>query len=232
MSSLVAEPTQPIVQLTRQGTVFCGSSEGLEQLRSQFEGQHYCRLPQLIEPALLELIQRQIDSGQFYEKVHERIDSNKELCLLENAASGALLFLVNDEKLFELIQQITSCERVRCFDGRIYRASPDNGHHDAWHNDIGEDRLVGMTVNLSRDEYAGGVLQLRERESGAPVIEIPNVRAGDAVVFRLASSLQHRITEVQGQASKTAFAGWFRSQPDFSPLLKQNPERGVFGISC
>jgi hypothetical protein len=218
MSSVLAETNPPIVQLTRQGTVVCGSGDTLEQLRSQFEAQHYFRLPQLIEPALLDLIQQQIDSGQFYEKVHERIDSNKELCLLENAASGALLFLVNDEKLFQLIQQITRCARVRFFDGRIYRANPDNGHHDSWHNDIGEDRLVGMTVNLSRAEYEGGVLQLRDRESRATIGEIPNVRAGDAVVFRLASSLQHRITEVKGKASKTAFAGWFRAQPDSSIL--------------
>jgi hypothetical protein len=233
MSSLVAETTQPIVQLTKHGTVFCGSSESLEQLRSQFEGQHYFRLSQLIEPALLHLIQRQIDGGEFYEKVHERIDSNKELCLVENAASGALLFLANDEKLFELIQQITRCARVRCFDGRIYRANPDNGHHDSWHNDIGEDRLVGMTVNLSREEYAGGILQLRDRESRATISEIPNVRAGDAVVFRLASSLQHRITEVKGNTSKTAFAGWFRAQPDFSRLLKRNyADRGSLRLSC
>jgi hypothetical protein len=226
MSSVVAETNPPVVQLTRQGTVFCGSSETLDQLRSQFEGQNYFRLPQLIEPALLDLIQQQIDSGQFYEKVHERIDSNKELCLQENAASRVLLFLVNDEKLFQLIQQITNCARVGCFDGRIYRASPDNGHHDSWHNDIGEDRLVGLTVNLSRAEYEGGNLQLRARESHATLDEIPNLRAGDAVVFRLASSLQHRITEVRGQASKTAFAGWFRAQPEFSRLLKHNyPER-------
>lgn len=225
MSSSVAETNQPIVQLTRQGTVFCGSSEGLEQLRSQFEGQHYFRLPQLIEPALLDLIQLQIDSGQFYERVHEHIDSNKELCLQENAATGALLFLVNDERLFELIQQVTKCGRVRSFGGRIYRANPNNGHHDAWHNDMGENRLVGMTVNLSRTQYAGGNLQLRDCETRATISEIPNTGAGDAVVFRLANNLQHRISEVKGGASKTAFAGWFRAQPDFSPLLMRSVPR-------
>jgi hypothetical protein len=202
-------------------------------LRIQFEGQHYFRLPQLVEPALIDLIQQQIDNGEFYEKVHEGIASNKELSLVENAASGALLFLVNDEQLFDLINQITRCGRVRCFDGRIYRANPDNGHHDSWHNDIGEDRLVGMTVNLSRDEYEGGILQLRDRASGETISEIRNVKAGDAVVFRLASNLQHRITEVKGQTSKTAFAGWFRAQPDFSRLLKRDyAERGSLRLSC
>jgi len=225
MSNLVTQTDSapPLVQLTRQGTI-CGSIETLEQLRLQFQQRHYFRLPQLIEPALLQVVQNQIEQGEFYERVHARIDSNKELCLRENAASTALLFLINDEKLFDIIQQLTECETIRCFDGRIYRANPGNGHHDSWHNDIGDDRLVGMSINLSREEYSGGVLQLRERESGETISEIENVRAGDAVVFRLARSLQHRISDVTGTAAKTAFAGWFKAQPHFSQLLA--PLRG------
>jgi len=224
MSNLVAQTDSapPLVQLTRQGTI-CGSSETLAQLRIQFEQQHYFRLPQLIEPALLDVVQKQIDGGEFYERVHACIGSNKELCLRENAASGALLFLINDEKLFEIIQQLTECETIRCFDGRIYRANPGHGHYDSWHNDIGDDRLVGLSINLGREEYSGGVLQLRGSDSEETVSEIANVRAGDAVVFRLARSLQHRISEVTGSTSKTAFAGWFKAQPHFSQLLKQNP---------
>jgi hypothetical protein len=223
MSNLVA-PTNsapPLVQLTRQGTI-CGSIETLSQLRLQFQQQHYFRLPKLIQPALLDVVQKQIDRGEFYERVHARIDSNKELCLRENAASTALLFLINDENFFEIIQQLTACETIRCFDGRIYRANPGNGHHDSWHNDFGDDRLVGLSINLSREEYSGGVLQLRERESGETISEITNVRPGDAVVFRLARSLQHRISEVTGKAPKTAFAGWFKAQPHFSQLLKRD----------
>ncbi|HEY6230065.1 MAG TPA: 2OG-Fe(II) oxygenase [Pyrinomonadaceae bacterium] len=217
MSDLLApiDTRPPLVQLTRQGTI-CGSSETLAQLRVQFSQQHYFRLPQLLEAELLDVVQKQIDSGEFYERVHEEIDSNKELCLRQNAASDALLFLINDEKLFEIIQQITGCGPIRCFDGRIYRANPGNGHHDSWHNDVGDDRLVGLTLNLAREEYSGGVLQLRERESGETIGEIANVRAGDAVVFRLARNLQHRISEVTGNAPKTAFAGWFKAQPHFS----------------
>src|SRR6185503_19153695 len=92
MSNVVAptDSAPPSVQLTRQGTI-CGSIETLAELRLQFQQQHYFRLPQLIEPALLDVIQEQIEQGEFYERVHTRIDSNKELCLRENAASTALL---------------------------------------------------------------------------------------------------------------------------------------------
>jgi hypothetical protein len=214
-----------VVRLTRQGTVLSGSQEQLQELREQFQSSHYFRLPQLLDPDLRELIQQQIDSAQFRERVHDRIDSNKELCMSENAAIGALLFLMNDERLFEIVQSLTSCGEIRCFDGRVYRVNPNNEHHDSWHNDVGDHRLVGMTVNLSREAYTGGLLQIRDRESQVVVSEIANAGVGDAVVFRLRNDLQHRITNVEGESSKTAFAGWFKAQPNFSTLLKHDRAR-------
>jgi hypothetical protein len=208
-----------MIQVTRRGTELSSSTEALGALRDQFEQHHFFLLPGLLEPELLDLIQRQIDLGEFRERVHEDIDSNKELCLTESAAFSALLFLMNDEKLFHVIQSITQCDQINSFEGRVYRVNSGDGHHDSWHNDIGEDRLVGMSLNLSREIYAGGVLQIRNRDSGALVSEAANTGSGDAVVFRLSRDLQHRITEVEGSAAKTAFAGWFRAQPKVSSSL-------------
>ena len=216
-----------MIQVTRRGTELSSSTEVLGALRDQFERRHYFVLPGLLETELLDLIQRQIDRGEFRERVHERIDSNKELCLTESAAFGALLFLMNDEKLFQLIQDITQCARIDCFEGRVYRVNPGDGHHDSWHNDIGEGRVVGMSLNLSREVYSGGVLQIRNRESEALISEAANTGSGDAVVFRLSRDLQHRITEVEGSASKTAFAGWFRAQPNVSSSLKESQAEGA-----
>jgi hypothetical protein len=214
-----------MIQVTRRGTELSSSAEALGALRDQFERRHYFLLPGLLETELLDLIQRQIDRGEFRERVHEHIDSNKELCLTESAAFGALLFLMNDEKLFQLIQDITECDRIDCFEGRVYRVNPGDGHHDSWHNDIGEGRLVGMSLNLSREVYSGGVLQIRNRESEALLSEAVNTGSGDAVVFRLSRDLQHRITEVEGRTSKTAFAGWFRAQPNVSSSAKESQSR-------
>jgi hypothetical protein len=77
-----------------------------------------------------------------------------------------------------------------------------------------------VSINLSTEDYGGGILQIRERESEKIVSEIPNLGSGDAIVFRLAPHLQHRITEIEGKADKTAFAGWFRARPNFLSLLK------------
>jgi len=203
-----------------------GSAEKLEEWQVEFARRHYLRLPALLDAELVDFIQTGIDRGEFRERVHEGIASNKELCMTGNAAFGALLFLMNDEKLFQIIQDITQCGRIRCFEGRVYRVNPGQGHYDSWHNDIGDYRLVGMSINLSREAYSGGVLQLRDHETREIVGQVDNVGAGDAVIFRISSRLQHRITEVDGQTSKTAFAGWFRAQPNFLSMLRDQAERG------
>ena len=210
-----------MIQVTRRGTEFSGSAEALADLRAQFEREHYFRLPKLLEPSLLEVIQREIERGEFHERIHERIGPNKELCMSGNTGFGALLFLINDEKLFRVIEDVARCARIRSFEGRVYRVNSGPEYHDSWHNDIGEDRLVGMSINLSTETYKGGVLQIRDHDSREIISEVPNTGVGDAIVFRLARSLQHRITEIAGDASKTAFAGWFRAQPDVSSLFKE-----------
>ena len=100
---------------------------------------------------------------------------------------------------------------------------PDCGHYDSWHDDLIEHRIIAMSINLSTEIYSGGLLQIRNRNSEEIIQEVANVGFGDAIVFRLANSLQHRITNVEGIVPKTAFAGWFRSQPDFLSFLSKEP---------
>lgn len=178
------------------------------------------RLPKMFAGDLLRTILRAVDGGTFHERVHKGIGPNRELCLGGGTALGLLGFLTNDENLFRIVRRITCCAAITCFDGRVYRTLPAGGHCDAWHSDTGAHRLVAMSVNLSRDPYRGGVLRIRERSSRRIVRKVHNVGLGDAVLFRIDPRFEHRITDVQGSAAKTAFAGWFQSQPDFRSLVK------------
>ena len=93
---------------------------------------------------------------------------------------------------------------------------PSSAHYDSWHDDINADegRILGMSVNLSPVRFAGGAFELRGRESKNMVYRHENTGPGDALIFRLSPRLQHRVTDVVGDVPKTAFAGWFRSEPD------------------
>jgi hypothetical protein len=218
-----------MIQIEQSGTfispVFTGSAQDLDRLRAQYERQHCLRFLGFLGPSLLHIIQQRINDAEFYERVHEGIGPNKELCMRDdNPITNLLYFLLNNPRLLDLIRQLTQSGPIGSFSGRVYRFVPGSGHHDAWHDDLGEHRMIGISVNLSDDVYSGGVLQIRDRKSRELVHEVANIGRGDALIFRLADHLQHRVTEVEGTAPKTAFAGWFRSEPDFLSLVKQQRE--------
>lgn len=211
-----------MIQLTRSGTVFRGSDEDLEKLRLEFSRYHCICLPQLLEPELLSFLQQRIDRAGFYTRSYGNLGA--DLSMTENAGSDLLHILINDRKLFRLLEQIAQCDRIGCFAGRVYRLAPEHTHSFTWHNDLGDPedkRLLGMSVNLSREAFSGGAFQIRGSNSEQLLREIANTGRSNAILFRLSYSLQHRVTPLEGTVPKTAFAGWFKSEPDFYVLLKK-----------
>jgi hypothetical protein len=206
-----------VIQLTRSGPVISPAARHLDRLRTQFDGEHCIRLPAFIDAELLRFIQKHFEHARFDIYVHKNI--GVELSLAENVALSLLLFLSNDPKLFDVIRQITGCDRIGCFVGRVYRMAPGAGHYDSWHDDTLEHRLIGMSVNLGAHSYDGGIFRLREASSKKLLCEAVNTGPGDAIVFRIARHLEHCVTTVEGTEPKTAFAGWFKSEPEFLSLL-------------
>lgn len=206
-----------MIQLTRSGTDMSEMGE-LNRLSIQFQSEYWVRLPQLVEPALLEMLCSQLGHAEFKPRVDEGIGA--ELCPQDLKTVGSLRFLANNSRFFEIVRTITGCSRIGCFDGRVYRMVQGEGCYDSWHNDMAGSRMAGMSINLSPKPYSGGVLLLRERRSQAVIAEIANTGFGDGVIFRIAYSLEHRITDVEGSVPKTAFAGWFQSEPDFFAELR------------
>jgi 2OG-Fe(II) oxygenase superfamily len=208
-----------MIQITRSGTVLTGPEEAVESLRGEFDRQHFIRFPALIEPGLLQFIHSQIEHAEFRRRVHTT--HAEEECLPQDSLPSALLhFLFNNSRMFDLVRSITGCERIGSFSGRVYRFLSSSGHSDLWHDDMVQSRLIAASVNLGSEVYSGGVLQIRDRNSGQVLQDIANPGFGDAVVFRLAGHLQHRVTNVEGNVHRIAFAGWFRSQPDHFRFLK------------
>jgi hypothetical protein len=207
----------PLVQITHARTLIEASAEDLARARDEFNARAHIRLPKFLHPALLGSLMDALVQTEFRRRVHDGIGT--ELCAVPGLVSGTLELLMNDGALLQLVSLITGHEPVGCFEGRIYRLVPGTDHHDSWHSDVGEDRMAALSLNLSHGRPEGGSLQIQRVGSASVLSEVRNLTAGDAVLFRIDSSLRHRVQPVTGTEPRTAYAGWFRSTPDFRDLM-------------
>jgi hypothetical protein len=187
-------------------------------LTAEFRRHQCVRLPSLLDPWLVGWVQTAIERGGFHDKAHG--DAAAELCLDDDPCVGVLHFLVNDPAIYRLIETLAGCGTVRSFFGRVYRHVPGAGHFHDWHGDVTSDRLVGMSINLSAAPYEGGRFEIRHIGTQGALASIANLGAGDAIVFGLGDTLEHRVTSLEGTRPKTAFAGWFRRAPDYLHQLR------------
>ena len=209
-----------IIQITKTGTIFSGLEQDSRNMRTEFNQKHYLRLPSILEPSILQYIQPYIDQAEFNETVNPN-GLGLESCIKTNPASHLLHFLTNDKDLYKFIEQVAGCEKIGCFNGRVYHVTQNHKNYDRWHDDYGSTRMIAMSINLSTEIYSGGYLQIRDAESKKILHEVTNTGFGDAIIFRIAPFLDHRVTDVEGKVSKIAFAGWFQAEPDDQAIIKR-----------
>jgi hypothetical protein len=205
------------VTLTASSTRLAASDAAMVEARAEFTRLDSLKLEGFLEPALLRAVQEELGKGEFAARVHAGIGT--ELCLKPGTALGMLMLMANDPRLFEIVEHLTGCAPIACFEGRVYRFVPAEGHHDSWHSDVGHGRLIAMSINLGVQPYDGGTFQIRTVDSSDAFRELPNLTAGDAIMFRIDPRLRHRVTDVSGSVPKTAFAGWFRNASSFGEIL-------------
>ena len=200
------------IQLSRGGVRIDRDAAAIADLRRSFDATHVLRLPAFIDAALLNEVQGHIDAGAFRTKVHHA--SGVEMCMEPNAAVWLLRFLMVSDDLLGTVGALTGVDDLTTFFGRVYRFEPGTDHRHDWHDDLGDGRRLGFSLNVSREHFEGGALQLRERDSGRVTATVFNTTPGDAVVFRLGANVEHQVQPVTGPVARTSFAGWFRGGPD------------------
>lgn len=206
------------IQIHRAGLTVSASNAELERLSRRFQRQHAIVLEQFLEPGLLAQVQEALANAQFVQRRHESI--RLELCITaESLAFHMMLMLANRPQLFALIQRITGCPPLGYCLGRVYRFPPGSEFFDHWHDDLGDGRQIGMSINLGAEPYRGGVLELR-KDKKKLLGKFPNTTPGNALLFRIRAGLEHRVTAVQGSVPKTAFAGWFIDQTSSKSYLE------------
>ncbi|HZS48862.1 MAG TPA: hypothetical protein VFC63_27565 [Blastocatellia bacterium] len=205
----------------------------MPRMRDQFREQHLVRLPSFIEGNILNRMLHHLEAVQlskdlyFSNKTGLRV-GNEMAVDPTSPAPNMLTMLLNNSELFKVVEEITGITPIRNFMGRIYLCQPNADHQIYWHDDNHNNRLVGISVNLSKEPFVGAVLQLRDKASQKILAENANTGLGDAVIFRISSKIEHRTTLLEGTATRTAGAGWFHSYPDFQSLLRFCKE-GKFG---
>lgn len=214
-----------MIQLTKKGLT--GRAD-IEFLQQQFEREHSFRLSGLLQADLLGTLMPRMDTLEWFTRDDGSIA--REQSPTSSTLAHAINFAVNTPEFLEVIRQITQCEDILLFEGRLYRFAPGSEHFDSWHSDLGmslRDRLVGMSINLGSVPYEGGEFRLRDKSSETVISELVNTGQGDAIFFRISSKLQHMVTAVRGSQPKTAFAGWFRSgETTFYETLRQTMSDG------
>jgi len=178
-------------------------------LQEKFSVEHGVLLPNLIAPEIVELLLDLIRESQF--EVRNYGGVTRELWLPRSTAGETLDFLLNNPVFLDSVRQITGVAVNSFPAGRIYRFAPGEGHYVDWHNDIHatEKRLLAISINLSPTPFEGGELVIREAKTNKVVFEYANSGLGDAVIFQVDRSLEHRVSPLRGNNARTAFAGWF-----------------------
>lgn len=205
-----------MIQLTRGGARIALTDDEAEALRGEFASRHILRLPRLLDESLAATIESRLAGARFRTRMEGGLEI--EGTLEEPALVDLFRFVLNDPALFALVDRLTSCGPIGCFTGRVYRrrASTRPGEqYYPWHNDVADDRMIGLSINLGREPFQGGVLQVRDAATQAPITEIANTGYCDAVLFRISDALEHQVTPVEGGALRTVMAGWFRARPSY-----------------
>jgi hypothetical protein len=201
------------------------SEESISVMRRQFYESQSLYLPRFVDTSLLAPITAGLGTATFDETRH--LDSKNEEFARDHTINGSHVvthifhLILNNPALFLTIQSITGCQSIGSFSGRIYRSTSAPNDHLSWHDDHSNpDRLIGLSVNFSKVPYQGGVFQLRKKHSGVILNEIANTEPGSALIFRISSHLEHRITPVEGDNPKVAGAGWFSSNTTGLSIVK------------
>lgn len=213
-----------MLQVARSATIDRLAPAECAALRGHFDAHHWVRLTSLLDPTFLHDVQNRIAHATFTERVHHGVvPPSIDLCMEPDSTCALLELVFNDPGVWDAVERISGCPPIARFAGFVYRLTPQSGHHHNWHDDLIDDRLVGLSVNLGAARYEGGILQFRNRAAGAVLGEAINIVAGDALLFRLHPELQHRATPVT-RGVKTAFAGWFCAGDSYAARLRGSQE--------
>ena len=207
-----------MIQLAAGGPSVVKDDEWMAQ-QHEFAHRHCVVFKGFVDESMLNRISRMLETSQYYgrEDVREGGVWSRELTMRDDEPLvTAFVLLLNQPRLFKAIAELTGSKReIRIFEGRCFKRVPNSNHFDSWHNDRQPGRLYGLSINLSQKPVEGGAFQIRSKKTGEILRTVPPSRFGDAHLFRVHRSLEHKVSSVQGTEPRCVYAGWFCAGPDY-----------------
>ncbi|HTA46535.1 MAG TPA: 2OG-Fe(II) oxygenase [Bryobacteraceae bacterium] len=205
-----------MVQLTQ--TAILQDPEDIPRLKQEFAETGCALLPNFLAPGILRRAMEWVQSARFEETQekdeHRGVFGTTLLAPGTEPALFLLKFILNRNDLYRFSEQVTDCEKIANFHGRLHRTTPRAEQHIDWHQDLAEGRTLGICINLSSEPYTGGVLEIRNPEHRMTAA-VGRGNPGDACFFRIDRGWQHRLTPVES-GCRTVGVGWFRTAPQWS----------------
>ncbi len=196
----------------------------INDYKAEYKDTHCVFFPSLIEKNVLDKLVDRLERTDFLTKIEkdEHTGAFGEVLFmpLDNPVPFMFHMLMNDRALFKQLEEITGCNSIGNFMGRIHRSQGGEQHQIKWHGDNTDTRLLAMTLNLGRDRYTGAKFQMRKKGSDTIIREFGQTEPGDAFIFEIHPDLQHRLSLVE-TGTRTVGVGWFRAEPDFNTFAKQ-----------
>lgn len=196
-------------------------------MQSEFARRHCVVFKNFVEESILARVPRWCETGRWFtrEDVGKNGVWSRELTMQDSEPLvGVFRLLLNQPRLFAAIAEFTGSETpIRSFIlGRCFKALPGGEHFISWHDDFSErDRLYGLTINLSPNPFVGGHFQIRRKEDRRLLHTVTTSRFGDAHLFRISRSLEHRATAVRGVRPRCSYAGWFSGTEDYREVVRE-----------
>ena len=189
--------------------------DGWAARRREFAQRHCVVLEGFVDEGILGRVPRMLEVGRFETYEHTTKKGEvlaRELRMLDTEWLPQVFFLLlNQPRLFGAIAGLTGSEAaIRRFLGRCFKRLPGGEHFDSWHSDDDLGRMFGLTINLSPKPCGGG-FQIRSRKTREVFQTVTGTRFGDACLFRIHESLEHRALPVEGPAPRCIYGGWFIS---------------------
>lgn len=187
-----------------------GSAGDEAALAARFASSRAIALPGFLAPELLQQLARLWQAAEFTPDNIGRVGRRT----IETPArtSVALRFALGRRALFRWLEQLTGCRPLNGVTGAVVRMRQGEDEQLNWHDDAArkfQDRVLAVTINLGDAPYRGGDFEMRRRGQTALCCRHHHAAPGEALVFEVSPTLQHRVTPLIEGGPRTIFAGWF-----------------------